>query len=255
MPQTFVALLTVGILSACIVHAGNLTCKCVYFPFHTSFYSTKLTCYQTPSDSCWPTPATWSALNNTLSGKLIKTIPIAAPCYPGPYSNPSECTIAQENWTNTSFLAENPVGYSYPYTQSCDLPGGNTTTCGLGDSPIYAVSATTPEDVVAGVNFAREWNLRLVVKMSGHDMLGRSTGYGSLEIWMRYLRLGVSFEEVYSPTAAYGQNQRSVWNGSAIEVSGGHDWDDVHAIAAANGVIVVNAGCPVRTNSSKNSPI
>lgn len=246
MLQIFVTLLTVGVLSAGTVHAGNLTCKCVYSPFYNIRYSTKLTCYQTLNDSCWPTLATWSAFNDTLSGKLLKTTPIAAPCYPGPYSNPTECTIVQENWTNTSFLAENPIGYSYPYTQSCDL-GGNTSTCGLGDSPVYAVNASTPEDVVAGVNFAREWNLRLVVKMSGHDMLGRSTGYGSLEIWMKYLRQGLSFEEVYSPTAAYGQNQASAWNGSAIQIDGGHDWDDVHAIAAANGVIVVGAGCPVRT--------
>lgn len=133
--------------------------------------------------------------------------------------------------------------------QSCDLPGGNTTICGLGDSPVYAVNASTPEDVVAGVNFARERNLRLVVKMSGHDMLGRSTGYGSLEIWMRHLRQGILFEEVYSPTKPYGQDQGSVWNGSAIEVSAGYDWSDVQAIAAANGVIVVGAGCPVRVYS------
>lgn len=130
----------------------------------------------------------------------------------------------------------------------CDLPGGNTTTCGLGDSLVYSVNASTPEDVVAGVNFARKWNLRLVVKMTGHDMLGCSTGYENLEIWMRYLRQGLSFEEIYSG-ASVDEQQATVWNGSAIEVGGGYDWDDVHAIAAAYTVIVVNAGCPVRTYS------
>ncbi|GAD94227.1 isoamyl alcohol oxidase [Paecilomyces variotii No. 5] len=147
------------------------------------------------------------------------------------------------NWTNTSFLAEFLIGYSYPWREPCDLPGGNTTVCGLGDSPIYAVNASTPADVVAGVNFAREWNLRLVVKTTGHDSVGRSMGYGALEIWLRYLRQGVSFEEIYLETS-YGQNQANGWTGSAIEIGGGYSWGDMFPVAAANGVIVVGAGCP-----------
>ncbi|EED23464.1 isoamyl alcohol oxidase [Talaromyces stipitatus ATCC 10500] len=226
MSSPFIALMATGILYAGIGHAGNATCKCM------------------PNDACWPSPAIWSTLNDTLSGKLIQNIPVAAPCYPGPYSNPTECAIVQENWMNTSFLSEYSIGYSYPFTQSCDIAPGNTTNCELGDSPVYAVNASTPEDAVAGVNFAREWNLRLVVKTTGHDMLGRSTGYGSLEIWLRYLRQGISFEEVYSETLLYGQNEPAAWNGSAIEVGAGYDWGDVNAVAAANGVIVVGGGCP-----------
>ena len=39
---------------------------------------------------------------------------------------------------------------------------------------VYAVAAATTGDVVAAVNFARENNLRLVVKGGGHSYLGRS---------------------------------------------------------------------------------
>lgn len=43
----------------------------------------------------------------------------------------------------------------------------------MGDSPVYAIEATTGLDVVEGVHFAREKNVRLVVKMTGHDLIGR----------------------------------------------------------------------------------
>lgn len=38
---------------------------------------------------------------------------------------------------------------------------------------MYVVNATCAEDVKKGVDFAREENVRLVVKASGHDYLGR----------------------------------------------------------------------------------
>jgi hypothetical protein len=87
--------------------------------------------------------------------------------------------------------------------------------------------------------------LRLVVKMTGHDLLGRSTGYGSLEIWLRYLRQGVNFEKTYMPTPSYNQSTKPLWTGSAIEVNGGYSWGDVYKVAVENRVIVVGGGCPV----------
>jgi hypothetical protein len=42
--------------------------------------------------------------------------------------------------------------------------------------------AKTKDQIRAGVNFARERNLRLIIRNTGHDFMGRSTGYGSLII-------------------------------------------------------------------------
>lgn len=43
---------------------------------------------------------------------------------------------------------------------------------------------TAPSDVAAGIKFAKDNNIRLVVKNTGHDYAGRSTGKGALSIWM-----------------------------------------------------------------------
>ncbi len=50
---------------------------------------------------------------------------------------------------------------------------------------VYAVAARTTADVVAAVNFARENNLRLVVKGGGHSYQGTSNSADSLLIWTR----------------------------------------------------------------------
>ena len=49
----------------------------------------------------------------------------------------------------------------------------------------YAVAARTTADVVAAVNFARQNNLRLVVKGGGHSYQGTSNAADSLLIWTR----------------------------------------------------------------------
>jgi FAD/FMN-containing dehydrogenase len=50
---------------------------------------------------------------------------------------------------------------------------------------VYAVAAIDTADVLAAVNFARENNLRLVVKGRGHSYQGTSNAPDSLLIWMR----------------------------------------------------------------------
>ncbi|EHL03816.1 hypothetical protein M7I_0006 [Glarea lozoyensis 74030] len=51
-------------------------------------------------------------------------------------------------------------------------------------------------DVKTGVDFARKHDIRLIVKGTGHDYLGRSSGSNSLSIWTRHMR------EIYSGPSA-----------------------------------------------------
>lgn len=46
-------------------------------------------------------------------------------------------------------------------------------TCTLGPAPVYTINATEPEEVAAGIEFARKNHVRLVIRNTGHDMLGR----------------------------------------------------------------------------------
>lgn len=54
--------------------------------------------------------------------------------------------------------------------------GGCAETCDQGVVPTHVIKATKVSDIQAGVKFARKHNLRLIVRNTGHDFMGRSVG-------------------------------------------------------------------------------
>jgi FAD/FMN-containing dehydrogenase len=64
-----------------------------------------------------------------------------------------------------------------------DLVTPVTRSCAQGSVPELYVNARSVEDVQKSVNFARGKNLRFVVKNSGHDYVGRSSGVGAFAVW------------------------------------------------------------------------
>jgi hypothetical protein len=59
-----------------------------------------------PTDSCWPSASTWSSFNQTVGGRLIKTIPIGSVCHQTTIVeqttindyNAAQCANVQANW-------------------------------------------------------------------------------------------------------------------------------------------------------------
>jgi len=60
--------------------------------------------------------------------------------------------------------------------------------CKQGSIPPIGVDVRTAEDAQAAVKFANQKNLRLVVKNTGHDYLGRSTARGGFLLWTHNLK-------------------------------------------------------------------
>ena len=74
----------------------------------------------------------------------------------------------------------------------------NTTLgipCGQGSVPPIGIDARSESDVQAAVNFAKQHNLKLVVKGTGHDFIGRSTARGGFLIWTHHMN-----HTVHNPT-------------------------------------------------------
>ncbi|KAK4211189.1 hypothetical protein QBC37DRAFT_19461 [Rhypophila decipiens] len=148
-------------------------------------------CY--PGDSCWPTLNKWNALNNSVSGNLIRYIPAAAAChnsFTGPLGTVSNtydaaaCADAQANWLDEDWTVSKPAEYIWSYaTNSTCTPAddpNNTRGCTLGYVGVYVVMAKKEAHISNAIDFARKNNIRLIVRNTGHDFLGRSTGYGAL---------------------------------------------------------------------------
>ncbi|KAF9521792.1 FAD binding domain-containing protein [Crepidotus variabilis] len=154
------------------------------FRWNNAVYSCK--CYE--EDRCWPSIETWNKLNTTVHGQLHRVIPDAAVCYNSfegnPTFNATACAEVTQNFGGQQWQSDRAVAAHWIlWTNNTCLPTTNPDgRCSLGYYPRYVILAKTRQHIQAGVDFARKNNIRLVIRNTGHDFLGRSTGYGSLAI-------------------------------------------------------------------------
>src|SRR5690349_15212230 len=125
------------------------------------------------SDPQWPDASRWERLNRHVGGRLVAVRSPLAECARS--LNSAGCAPFLEYARNPYYLGDE-VGL----TQNLGWVGAWTS-----QPSVYAVAAENTADVVAGVNFAREHRLRLVVKGGGHSYLGTSCAPDSLLIWTR----------------------------------------------------------------------
>lgn len=64
------------------------------------------TCKPIPGDTAWPAESKWIALNKTVSGRLIRTVPLPSVCHNAPFNNFNEaaCTKIKTAWTDDQTL-------------------------------------------------------------------------------------------------------------------------------------------------------
>lgn len=83
------------------------------------------------------------------------------------------------------------------------LPTTNSSaSCTVGGYSSYAVNVSTVAQVQLAVNFARNTGVRLVVKNTGHDFNGKSTGAGALGVWTHNLK-EIEYIQSYSGPGSY----------------------------------------------------
>lgn len=172
-------------------------------------------CKAIPGTATWPSDPEWAKLNTTLSGRLLKPAPPGAVCHPTQATfDPLTCPSVQAGWLTSAWHTDQPTStVENNWSNDTCLPDPTVPCSGEGYS-IYVVNATSAQDVKIGVEFAREKNVRLVVRGTGHDYLGRyrkrtccdieladqirSTAPNSLLIWTHHIR-GVDFHDGFKP--------------------------------------------------------
>src|SRR5208282_837420 len=180
-----------------------------------------------PSDAGWPSKEAWKKLNDAVGGNLVPVdFPIAA-CAPG--GDSEECKKVFESLKNPYYIGDQP---------------GVTQTLGWIDAwatkpSVYAVAARNAEDIAASVNFARENDLRLVVKGGGHSYQGTSNAADSLLIWTRHMH-DVETHEAFVPQGCGGTHAPQ----RAVTVGAGTIWMQAYdAVTTKAGAYVQGGGC------------
>jgi len=181
-----------------------------------------------PSDAAWPTVAEWEALGARVGGKLVRPKPLFAPC-----ADPAEadaCRGVLKESANPFFIGDQLSGTQVSGWFKAWTP----------QTSAYAIVAHSADDVAQGVNFAREHNLRLVVKGPGHSYLGCSNAPDSLLIWTRAMN-DVTVHDAFTPLGCEGACEAV----PAVSAGGGAVWVDVyHAVAVQNGRYARVAAAP-----------
>lgn len=124
-------------------------------------------CKLQPEDAGWPSEEQWARFNSSLGGRLLKPRPVSEACYPGPAYNNATCDYLVNTAKNTRFFFDDPLSMLTTWGQGATcLAMLNTTgrTCTQGGFPLYVVNASSARDIQLAVNFARNQNLRLVIK-------------------------------------------------------------------------------------------
>ncbi|CAF0934689.1 unnamed protein product [Rotaria sordida] len=224
---------------------------CVYIVlyFVTIIFNQQLTIAQlrcrclASNSSCWPNATVWQMFNESINGRLVIPEPSAAVCNERSY-NSTACSITKAQWSNATWRSDQ-VGAMQNHNwenSSCSI-FVNSSTCNQGSVPVLAVDAISPEHVEATVRFAATNNLRLVIKSTGHDYLGRSTAAGSLLLWLHHMK-NMTLIEQYSSC-----DLTNISNAVCIEA--GVQWSEVYrwlskfnlvAIGAASGTVSAVGG-------------
>lgn len=103
----------------------------------------------------------------------------------------------------------------------------------------YVVAAATTADVVAAVSFAREHNLRVVIRGGGHSYQGTSNAADSLLIWTRAIN-EIVLHDAFVPQGCASTHAPL----PAVTVGAGALWMEVYqAVTTQAGQYVQGGGC------------
>jgi len=170
------------------------------------------------ASSSWPSRAKWRALDKQVGGRLITT------------------SLPWIDATPETFeLLKNPFWNE-------EQPGALQSTgwygAWLAAASPYAVRAQQTSDIVAAVNFARENDVKLVVKGTGHDYLGRNMAPDSLLVWTHDMRTITMHDEFVPEGAPAGTEPVH-----AMTVEAGTRWLEAYRAATLAGRFVSGGGC------------
>ncbi|KAI9660637.1 MAG: hypothetical protein M1821_009989 [Bathelium mastoideum] len=200
----------------------------------------------------------WQKLNQTVGGRLFTATPLAKPCYntyDGQPNTPdqAQCSAIGASYQNESFIASKFAGYTWTNWGSCQATGAgcsdfqtaanvsvlpSSDNCDQGSVSSYYVEALCKDDIQATLSFAKNNSIPLVVKGSGHDYKGRSSGPNSLALWTYNVKPPLVLNKGFVPDGCASAV------GDGITFGGGQDFGAIYDFANANNVTVVGGASP-----------
>jgi len=103
------------------------------------------------------------------------------------------------------------------------------THCTIGSYPTLSVNVSTVAQIQLAINLARNLNIRLVIKNTGHDFGAKSTGAGALSLWTHNLK----------DTRFYKEYEEGSYKGPAFKMGAGVQIFEAYKAARKENVTIV----------------
>ncbi|KAJ6597936.1 FAD-binding domain-containing protein [Mycena sp. CBHHK59/15] len=152
----------------------------------------------------------WAALSAQVGGRLFEATPFAQPCFANATS--PECIAIQTAYQNEKARTQHAGAYTWAQWETCPPRGEQClldhavpadpdataapNTCELGSIPPHFLDVRDADDVIKAFEFSRTTGVPLVIKNTGHDFKGRSSGPGTLALWTHNLK-DISYDAAF----------------------------------------------------------
>ncbi|KAE8152244.1 FAD-binding domain-containing protein [Aspergillus avenaceus] len=205
-------------------------------------------------DSC-----TIDSFNATLDGRVQPLKPLSLPCFSSYNGNSrapdqSACNAIQRDYSDAFLRANSANGFMYNQIEECASDPRNQClldytnpfntqaleSCHQGNVPSFSLEIKKAEDAMEAFKFSRCSGTPLSIKSSGHDLLGRSSGRGSLNLWTRNLR-SLQYTPNFIPA---GCDAGASSEYRAVTVGGGVNLDEAYRFAHDHNVTFVGGYAP-----------
>ena len=182
-----------------------------------------------PTDSAYsggPGPEDVAGLAAVLGDRLILAESPLRACLADP--DGTEYTRAVADLRNPFFIEDHPGAFHTTGWFGAHQPGASR----------YVVAAESGADIAAAVKVASDKGIRLAVKGTGHDYLGRSSAPGALLIWTHRMR-DITVHDSFIPAGA----ESATVGEPAISLGAGVRWLEAYQALAGSGRYVQGGGC------------
>lgn len=189
-----------------------------------------------PGEKCWPTSAEWDLFNKTINGRLVATVPIGSTCHDDSFApyDAEHCRQLQNEWLRpeTHYTSSSSIMAQFFANMSCDPFTAPSAQCVLGSYVQYAVNATGYDEFHKTLAFATKKNIRFVIRNTGHDIFGKSTGSGAIALWTHHMKSMEFFEY-----------KSAKYHGKAMKMGAGVQVEEALAAAHARGLVIAGGQC------------
>lgn len=180
-----------------------------------------------PGDPEWPSESVWGRLRRDLDGQLTKLESPLTACKTNSKSN--LCKDLFQKLKNPFYISNQPA-----LSQTSGWLNAWSSV-----PSTYAIEAESTNDIVKGIRFALNHNLRLVVKGGGHSYQGRSSSEDALLLWTRKMNK-IELHDDFVPQGSNGK----IISRQAVSVGCGAVWMEVYnVVTTKTGRYVQGGGC------------